>query len=130
VAAAQCPRAVQLDGRVDNELRGLGGEQFGHRRAAAEVLLTGVVRGRGGVDEQARGFGPGGHFGEGVRDRLLFDQRAAERDALPGVFDGGVQSGLSHADRERADAGPEQIQGSHGDSETAVLFAEKLFSAH
>jgi len=43
VAARQRDRAMNLDRGVDHLLRGLGGKQFCHRRAAGDPLVTAVV---------------------------------------------------------------------------------------
>ena len=45
---------------------------------------------------------------------------------LGGVGEGRVQGRLGHADREGADARPEQVQRAHGDPESAVGFAEHV----
>jgi hypothetical protein len=122
--ALQRSCAVQLYGLVHHELRGLGREQLRHRGPAGQVLFASVIRGRCGVHEQPSGFGAGGHFRQRMRDSLLLRQRSAERLSRRGVVHRRVQRGLRHADRERADARPEQVQSPHGDGETAVLFTE------
>ena len=55
-----------------------------------------------------------------MRDRLLPRQRSAVHLAGPHMREGGVQRRLGHADGECAHAGPEQVQGMHGDGEPAI----------
>lgn len=126
----QCSCTVQLHRLIHDVLRGLGREQLRHCRATGQVLLARVVSGRRGVHQQAAGFGPRRHFGQRVRHGLLLYQRAAECFARSRVLHRRVEGGLCHADRESADARPEQVQRPHGYGETAVLLAEQFVAIH
>ena len=79
------------------------------------------------MDEQACRLHAHRDLGELVRDGLELGQRPAERLAARGVRDGGVERGLRHADRERADARTEEIERLHRDAEALVDLAEHLF---
>ena len=59
-------------------------------------------------------------------DGLLVDQPSAEQLALGRPGQAGVERGLRHADRERADAGPEQVERAHRDAEALVDLAEHV----
>ena len=61
-----------------------------------------------------------------MRDGLEVRQRPAEGLALPRVGDGGVERRLRHADREGADARPEEVERVHRHGEAAVELAEHL----
>ena len=76
------------------------------------------------MHQQPGGPDPGGHLGERVLDRLLPDQRRAVHLAGGRPGDRSVEGRLRHPDRERADAGPEQVEGAHGDREAAVHLTE------
>lgn len=126
MAAAQGAGAVELHGAVDDVLRGLRGEELRHRRAQRDVGGARVVRRRRPVDHEAGGVGAQGHLGDVVGDGLEAGEGAAERLAAGGVREGRVEGGLRHADRERAHAGPEEVEGAHGDPEPAVGLAEDV----
>ena len=91
-------------------LGGLGGEAASPSPSAcarrrARVVRRAPPRGRAGA--RPRSASPSRRAGArppGVA------QRPAERLALAGVRDGGVERGLRHADRERADARPEEVE--------------------
>lgn len=123
---AQGAGAVQLDGGVDDVLRGLGGVQLGHRRPARHAVLPRVVRRGRRVDQKAGGLGAGGHLRHLVRDGLEVAQRAAERGAPGRVVQGRVEGGAGHPDGERPDAGPEEVEGAHRDAEAPVGLAEHI----
>ena len=64
VAASQRPRAVQLDGRVDDVLRGLGGQQLRHRGAPRDTVGPFVVRRRRRVHHQPGRLRAHRHLGD------------------------------------------------------------------
>jgi hypothetical protein len=71
-----------------------------------------------------------GHVGELVRDALKVDEPADEPLALSDVRDRRDESGLRHPDRERADAGPEQVERAHRHLEARAHLAEHVVVWH
>ena len=58
--------------------------------------------------------------------RLELPEGPPEGPPGGGVGHGRVQGGLGHPDRERAHAGPEPVQGGHGQGEPVVEVAQDL----
>ena len=116
---------MDLDGDVYGLLGRLRREQLGHCRSLPDGRTP--RRSDGGlVDEQARRLHLRGDLGELVSDRLELLERPAERLATRRVRNRGVERGLRHADREGADAGPEEVERLHGDAKARVHLAEDL----
>ena len=93
--------------------------------AAAPASYDAAAR----ADQQPPGLDPGRHLGQRVLGRLLVDQPAAEQLSLARPGDARVERGLGHADRERADARPEQVEGAHRHREPLVDLAEEVVAA-
>ena len=131
--ALEPARTVQLDRLVDHPLRRLGREELGLRGAGRDLgavrrssLSRPVVRSSGSAYEQPAGLDPGRHLGQRVLRGLLVDQPATEQLPLGRPGQARVERGLGHADRERADARPEQVEGPHRDAEPLVDLAEDV----
>src|SRR5205085_7806371 len=73
--------AEHLDGLDRDVHRRVGGEQLRHRRVAAELGVAAVGERARLVEQLARGGRPSLHVGELELDRLLLEDRLAERDA-------------------------------------------------
>lgn len=87
--------------------------------------------GGGGREDQEPGrLGAGGHLGHLVRDGLEVLERRPEGAAVRGVFQGRVERGACHADRERPDAGAEEVQGVHGHPESPAGLTQHVVGAH
>src|SRR5436305_8368529 len=63
----QRDRAVDLDGHINDLLRGLGGEQLRHRGATRNSPVAAIVLFGGGIDERARRLEPRRHLRELMR---------------------------------------------------------------
>ena len=61
-----------------------------------------------------------------MADRLQLAERSAEGLPLVRVRDGRVEGRLRHPDRERADTGPEQVEGAHRHREAPVRLSEQV----
>src|SRR3984893_9958572 len=120
VSALEGTGATHLDGDVDSELRGLGGEQFRHCGDGTYRRDAGVMRGGRRMHEHPRCLHACGHRCELMGEALKSRQRLTERGALRSVRNGGVERRLRDADSARADARPEEIEGAHGHSEPTV----------
>ena len=128
MALLQPARAVQLHRLVDHPLGVLGGEQLGHRGGLRDLggRRPRVVRRRGRAHQQPGRLGAGRHLGEGVLDRLLPEQQVAVDLAGQRPVQRGVERRLGHADRERADARPEQVERAHRHREAVVDLSEHV----
>src|ERR1700724_471568 len=120
VTALEGTGATHLDGDVDSELRGLGGEELRHCGEGTDRPDAGVMRGGRRMHEHPRGLDARGHRGELMGEALKSRQRLTERGALRSVRNGGVERRLCDADRARADARAVEIQGAHRDSEPTI----------
>ncbi len=96
-------RAASSSARPADRAGGAGGERELRRRAAARP--AGVVEQRAPVLELAQ------HLGEGVLDRLVGADGAAEGEALLGVGDGHVERGLDAAERLGGDQRLREVPG-------------------
>ena len=79
------------------------------------------------IDEQAGGFDLRGHVGEFELDGLKFADGLAELFALLGVFHGGIEGALRHAQGERGDGDAAAIENLQAADEAFAFGAEKIF---
>src|ERR1700731_1873402 len=70
VSALEGTGAAHLDGDVDGELRGLGGEQLRHRGDSTDWSNAGVMRGGRRMHEHPRRLNARGHRGELMGEAL------------------------------------------------------------
>ena len=87
---------------------------------------AGVVRRRGGPDQQPAGLDAGGHLGQRVLDRLLPDQQVAVDLAGQRPVQAASRAACAMPDREGAHAGAEQVERAHRHREAAVDLAEHV----
>src|SRR4051794_5777317 len=117
--------AEDLD-RLAGDLAGrLGGEQLG-LRALDGVRLAGLLEARGAPGQGARGLDARLHVGELLLDRLVAADGLAERAALLGVGDRGVQRSLRDAGGLGGDADAAAVERRERDAHAPAGAAEAL----
>ena len=126
VSALEGTGATHLDGDVDSELRGLGGEQLRHRGDGTDRRDAGVMRAGRRMHQDPCRLDSRGDRGELMGEALKSRQRLTERGAPRSVRNGGVERCLRDADSARADARAEEIEGAHGDSEPTIDIAKNV----
>ena len=92
---------VQLDGAVDDSLRGFGREELGHRDLRPRRVPV-ILEPCGAEHEQARRVELRGHVREGRLRELLIRESLPELDARPHTGSGVVEGASRHADGRRA----------------------------
>src|SRR4051794_20567721 len=108
VAAEDLDRAL---GRPDCDLARL---ELRHRALGVVEVLASATHPGGAPDEEAGGVDLHLHVGEGERDRLVLDDRAAELLALLGVVQRVLVRGARDADGLRADRRARNLERLHG----------------
>ena len=126
VSSLEGARAVDLNRHINSERRGLGCEELRHRGGLRGFRSPGVVGRSGRMHQETRRLHARGHAGELMRHPLKARERMAERRALCGIPHGRIERSLRHANRERADAGAEQIERAHRHAEALIQVAHDV----
>ncbi len=119
--------AMNLHALVGEPDRDFTGKQLGHAGFAgeADVFFIGEPGGLG--HQKAGGFDFGGHVGEFELDHLKFADWQAELLALLGIFYGGIERALRHAERQSCDRDAAAVENFEAASEAFAFVAEKIF---
>ena len=100
-------------------------EQLGHR--SLDVAgFAGVGKNAGLANQQPRRVDLHGHIRQHELDRLMFENRLAERDTLLCIAQCFLQPAAGEPDRHRGDGDPPSFQDFHGVRKTVIQFTAKL----